>query len=139
MLYLLDTNAVSLSVRGNANINARLKGIDVNQIVISAIVEAELLRGLTNKPKAAKTHQLVHHFLSYFPILPFDSLAAQQFAEFQQFCSQSGKTLAAIDALIAAHAKSVGATVVTSDKAFFHVTDFVAVEDWANPYANELN
>lgn len=138
MLYLLDTNTVSLSVRGNADVNARLQAIDAGQIVISTIVEAELLRGLTNKPKAAKTHQLVHHFLGHFTALPFDSFAAQQFAKLQRFCSQNGKALTAFDALIAAHTKSVGATLVTSDKAFSHVSGFVSIEDWSQPYHNEL-
>ena len=42
-----------------------------------------------------------------------------------------GKTLGPLDMQIAAHAISLGAVLVTSDKAFHHVPDLPGVENWA--------
>ena len=42
-----------------------------------------------------------------------------------------GKTLGPFDMQIAAHAISLGAVLVTHDKAFHQVPDLPSVEDWA--------
>jgi len=43
---------------------------------------------------------------------------------------KAGKSLGAMDMLIAAHAESCGAILVTNDKAFYNVRKFLSLEDW---------
>lgn len=130
MFYLLDTNAVSYAVRQHPTVNKHLQAVPPHATVISSIVEAELLYGLAKKPQATRSASLVHNFLAHAEILVWDSHAAESYAKLQVFLSQNGKALSTMDALIAAHAHAFGATLVTADKAFLHLNDFVPVEDW---------
>jgi len=63
-------------------------------------------------------------------ILPWDSPAAESWAALRTVFEKAGKPLAAMDMLIAAHAKSCGAILVTNDKAFYNVRKFLPLEDW---------
>jgi predicted nucleic acid-binding protein len=42
-----------------------------------------------------------------------------------------GIVLSALDLLIAAQAKAVGAILIPSDKAFFHLSGLIEIENWA--------
>lgn len=62
--------------------------------------------------------------------MPFDSETAQAFALLRVDMARAGKSLTHLDMLIAAHARSIDATLVTSDRAFTHVPG-LRVENWA--------
>ncbi len=133
MRYLLDTNIVSRLVRKEAIIFQRLEQVIAEGICISVVTEAEILAGLAKKPQATRLATTMHSFLTHIDILAWDSQAAKSYAELQCYFIKYGKALSTMDALIAAHAHAVGATLVTADKAFLQLSDFVPVEDWANP------
>lgn len=138
MHYLLDTNTVSHLIRKHPTVCEHFSQKSIQTIGISVITEAEILAGLAKRPQATKLANTLHSFFAHTVVYPFDSETAKQYAQLQYFLMKNGKALTAFDALIAAHAKSVGATLVTSDKAFSHVSGFVSIEDWSQPYHNEL-
>jgi tRNA(fMet)-specific endonuclease VapC len=131
--YLLDTNTVAYILNGRSRIaRKRLESLsDDDAICISAITEAEIRYGLAKKPNATRLHEAVDDFLGAIEILPWDSDCARLYGEMRENLSSSGRTLSAMDLLIAAHAASVEATLVTSDKAFRFVKDYVGIVDWA--------
>jgi tRNA(fMet)-specific endonuclease VapC len=120
--YMLDTNICSYIVSGrypNARQQVKSHGDDI--IVISAITEAELRFGLEKKPEATRWRQGIQTFLDKVTILPWDSLAAREYGTMRANLTKNGKTLSALDLLIAAHAASIGAVLVTGDRAFQHI------------------
>lgn len=126
---MLDTNTVSYLVRGS------LKGgppetAEPPNYYISAISEAELIFGMRRRPEAVSLNALIARFLESIEILPFDSIAAERYGVLRADMQRRGKSLTSLDMLIAAHALSLGATLVTSDQAFRHVPG-LAVEDWS--------
>ena len=131
--YLLDTNTVAYILNGRSRIvRKRLESLTEDDAVcISAITEAEIRYGLANKPHATRLREAVEDFLVAMEILPWDSDCARLYGEMRENLRSSGRTLSAMDLLIAAHAASVEATLVTSDKAFRFVKDYVALVDWA--------
>ncbi len=133
MKYLLDTNVVSQLVRKDDNISQHLARATIEAVSISVITEAEILAGLAKKPQATRLATTMHNFLAHTDVLAWDSQVAKSYAELQVFFSQHGKALSTMDALIAAHAHSVGAILVTADKAFYQLQDFISVEDWTQP------
>lgn len=62
-------------------------------------------------------------------MLPWDSSIAKQYGTVRADMERRGKILAPLDLLIAVHALSVGAVMVTNDQAFSQVADLF-IEDW---------
>lgn len=130
--YMLDTNTASYIIKGHSSIREKLRSIPMVNIGISAITEAELLRGVAKKPEAKRLPVVVKEFLLRVEVLPWDSYAANAYAELRTACEKEGKSLGTMDMLIAAHSVAVGATLITNDKAFYHVEHHLSLEDWTN-------
>ncbi len=128
---MLDTNTASYIIKGNPPATReRLLDIPMANVCVSAITEAELLRGVAKKPEAKQLPLIVREFLLRVNILPWDSGAAKAYAELRTACESTGKSLGALDMLIASHSVSIGSVLVTSDKAFYHIEDLLALENW---------
>ena len=129
--FMLDTNMSSYIIKGaNDAVQKRLENVPMANVCISSITQAELLRGVAKKPGAKKLPMIVNEFLLRVEILPWDSPAAESWAALRTIFEKAGKPLSAMDMLIAAHAKSCGAILVTNDKAFYNVRKFLSLEDW---------
>ena len=133
-IYLLDTNTVSYiaidrSPAARSSLNRMIRD---HSISISAITEGEVLFGLARNPgaKAARLRASVELLFPRLSILPWDSAAARTYGTLRAQLSSSGKSLSLMDMLIAAHALSVDATLVTHDNAFKQVQALRTV-DWA--------
>jgi tRNA(fMet)-specific endonuclease VapC len=126
---MLDTNTVSHFLRRQPKVTKRVLAVAMSSLSISAITEAELLFGLARRPEAKQLRIAVNEFLLRVETLPWDSVAAQHYGNLRANLEKRGKTLSPNDMLIASHALSVDAILVTSDKAFRQVKDLV-VEDW---------
>jgi len=130
-VHLLDTNIVSHVIRGDEpRVRERLQALAVGTVAISVVTEAELLYGLARRGHPSGLSQRVQAFLVRVDILPWDSAAAQAYATLRPACEAAGTVLAALDMMIAAHALSVDATLVTRDRAFARTPGGLRVESW---------
>jgi tRNA(fMet)-specific endonuclease VapC len=99
----------------------RLTNCDPGEVAISAVNFAEVALGAEmGKPPPA---QLLEAFVRVIPILPFDEAAARMYAKlpFKR---------ARFDRLLAAHALSIGATVITNNEADFDDVPGLKTENW---------
>jgi tRNA(fMet)-specific endonuclease VapC len=128
--YMLDTNTISYFVRGNESVVRAIVARDYSELCISTIVEAELLYGIERNPAATRIAKIVREFLARVESLPWTSQESGCFAVTRTRMELSGKSLELQDMLIAAHALSLGATLVTPNAAFRHVPG-LALEDWS--------
>jgi len=131
--WMLDTNTVSYIVRGESPAaRDRLDGLKINEIgCISVVTEAEIRYGLARKPPSAALRTALNHFLGRIQILSWGSDEAQAYGTIRFKLERAGKILSALDMLIAAHAISTNATLVTGDKAFAQVEDLRPPVNWA--------
>jgi tRNA(fMet)-specific endonuclease VapC len=120
--YLLDSNIVIMLALGTCNaLRDRLAECDEGDLVTSAIVLAEVARGsLNEKPPAVDELELI---LDEVPVLPFDDRAALAYATLP-----FGR--ASYDRLIAAHALTLGLTLVTANERDFGDIKGLRVENW---------
>lgn len=132
--YMLDTNTASYIIKGEPTvIRERLRNVPMANVCVSTITEAELLRGVAKKPEAKRLPVAVKEFLLRVEILPWDSDAADAYAQLRTACENEGRSLGNMDMLIAAHSVAVGAVLVTNDKAFYNVKHHLILEDWSTP------
>jgi len=130
--FMLDTNAVSVAVhRRSAVFDRKLGDVGGAAISISAITYGEIIFGLEWKPEAGRLAKSMSDFLLEISVMPWTDETAQVYGTLRAGLRRSGKTLAPLDMLIAAHALEVGATLVTSDRAFRYVPG-LTVEDWTD-------
>jgi tRNA(fMet)-specific endonuclease VapC len=130
MNYMLDTNIVSYLIKQDTAVKKKLVSKPMTSLVISSITEAELHYGLAKRPEAKKLHQLVHEFLIRITVLPWNSETAKTYGTLRASINQTGKSLAPLDLLIAAHALQTKSILVTNDQAF-HQIKTLKTEDWS--------
>ena len=118
--YMLDTNAVSLLIRGRAGPTLH-KLLMEHGACVSVITEAELRFGVTRRPDATRLAVAVAMFLQDTPVLPWTSATAHAYAELRTHMESRGVSLSAMDLLIAAHARAENCTLVSADLAFTKV------------------
>ncbi len=127
--YMLDTNTVSHLLREHPVVTKRIVVVPMASLCISAITEGELLFGLAKRPVAKRLHVAVREFFRRVDVLPWDSSTAEHYGIVRADMEKRGRILASLDLLIATHALSVDAVLVTNDGAFSQMAD-LKVEDW---------
>ncbi len=131
--YLLDTNTVSYLIKGNfPRVRERLLKVPMAEVGISVITEAELRFGAAKKPEATRLKSIVEEFLLRVEILPWDSQAAQRYAEIRANLEHMGEPMGNLDMMIAAQALAAQAVLISNDRVFKRVKH-LKVEDWTRP------
>ena len=129
--YMLDTNTVSHLVKAHPSVVRRVVAAPMVSLCVSSITEGDLLFGLAKRPDAKRLHLAVREFLLRVDVLPWDSTTAEHYGIARANMEKQGKILAPLDLLIATHALSVDAILVTNDRAFGQVAD-LHLEDWTD-------
>lgn len=131
---MLDTDTSSFVIKGShPDIDAHLRRLDVREVCISAVTRAELRFGVRRLPGAHQLAARVERFLSGIHTLPWDEIAADQFADVRANLERSGTPIGIMDTMIAAHAKAINAILVTNNERHFRQVTGLAVENWASP------
>ncbi|MBX9860768.1 MAG: type II toxin-antitoxin system VapC family toxin [Sphingomonas sp.] len=120
--FMIDADmAIYAMSERHSRLNDRLADCYPGDVAISAISFAEIAVGsYVGKPPRA---EVLAAFVSVVPILPFDEGAAREYARlpFKR---------ARFDRLLAAHALSLDATIVTNNESDFLDVPRLRVENW---------
>ena len=128
--YLLDTNAVSQLIRRpDGRVAQRVSGLEPGSFAINVIVAAELRYGAERRGSLRLTRQL-EAVLSAIEVLPIEEPVDRHYGEIRSELERSGRPIGFNDFLIAAHARALGLTLVTSNVGEFRRVSGLSVEDW---------
>ena len=127
--FMLDTNTISHLIKAHPTVARRVVDVPMASLCISAITEGELLFGLAKRPDAKRLHLAVRELLRRVDVLPWDRVVAERYGSARAMMARHGKILAPLDLLIATHALSADAVLVTNDQSF-RLVDDLKVEDW---------
>ena len=131
-MYMLDTNAVIMAIRHpDWPIFSKLQQHVGKDVCISVITLGELEYGIKKSKDPVKNRTGVYQFLSGIPVLSFDSIAAKHFGDIFGDLEMKGMRIGDRDTLIAAHARSLGYTVVTNNIREFSRVEGLKCEDWS--------
>ena len=129
--FMLDTDTASFSLRGGyPNIDYRIARTPNTSLCISSITRGELQFGVLRKPGATKLSQAIAGLLQRIPTLAFDAFAADQYSKIALNLRQRGVLIGQNDTYIAAHALSIGATLVTHNVRHFERVEGLSIVDW---------
>lgn len=133
-LFMLDTDTCIFLMRGGwPALAAKVQAVPLQQQVMSAVTFAELSYGvLASAAARRKQNQAVLDSLAlHLAVLNWPQEAAQHYAEIRSDLKRRGAQLGAADLMIAAHARALGATVVTNNLKDFGRVKGLQVENWA--------
>ncbi len=150
MIYLLDTDTViylmrglkitepktarqkeSLAIGKRIFERARKREAAGHEIALSSITIAELEFGARHSEHYAHEMEIVHRILTPFALLDFDAAGcAKHYGQIRHALETSGKTIGAMDLLIAAHALAASATLVSNNTAEFSRVAGLKIENW---------
>jgi tRNA(fMet)-specific endonuclease VapC len=126
---MLDTDTVSFALRGQGRVAARLLERRPSQLCISSITLAELRFGAEAR-RSRKLHGLIGTFVEAVAVALFDQPAAERFAAVAASLARRGEPIGTFDTLIAAHALSLEATLVTNNSRHFGRVVGLRTENW---------
>jgi tRNA(fMet)-specific endonuclease VapC len=134
IIYLLDTNTLSYIAKGKSQAaRAHLASLRAGETAcISSITEAEVRYGLAKRPQAQSLHAALEALLFKLQILPWGSEEARVYGRLRARLEAAGSALSELDLQIAAHAISVGAVLVTNDKALRRIKELNGTVNWAS-------
>ena len=120
-IYLINERDGALREKFESNARA---------ICISSITYAELCYGAAHSARVEDNFRELEEFCLDLAILPFDATAGVHYGEIRQAPTQRGRVIGANDLLIAAHARSAGAALVTNNEGEFGRPPGLRMENW---------
>ena len=133
--YMLNTDTCSyIMKRSNAHVLNRLSALPVSGVCISIITKAELLFGVEVSPRRRQDQAALSAFLNYIEVLDFPDQASPHYARIRADLKRLGSAveakIGANDLFIAAHARSLGLTLVTKNTREFGRVSRLVIENW---------
>ena len=132
-LFMLDTDTCIFLMRGESQVLAtKVQTVPLQQQVMSAVTFAELAYGVQASAAAKrKQNQAVLDSLAlHLAVLDWPQDAAKHYAEIRADLKKRGAQLGAADLMIAAHARVMGAVIVTNNVKDFGRVKGLQVESW---------
>lgn len=130
--YMLDTNMCIYLLKHQPEIVAqRFAQCYVGDVVMSAITYAELEYGVSVSANPEQERMTLASLLEDIPVFPFGVAAGVAYGPIRLATRESKKDH--LDKLIAAHAASLGVTLVTNNEKDFAKYPGLRIENWLEP------
>jgi len=129
-VILLDTNICIYIINAKPPaVLARFHQFRLGEIGLSSVVAAELAYGVA-KSGSARNRSALEMFLAPLEIMPFDENAIWAYGELRADLERRGQSIGSLDTMIAAHALSVKAVLVTNNTREFSRVKDLLLENW---------
>lgn len=129
-MILLDTNICIYIINAKpVDVLERFRHYRMGDVGLCSIVAAELAFGVA-KSGSLRNRQALEMFLAPLTILPFDQQASWVYGDLRADMQMRGTPIGSLDTLIAAHALSQQATLVTNNTREFAMVPGLRLENW---------
>jgi tRNA(fMet)-specific endonuclease VapC len=130
MPFLLDTNILIAMSKQRPWLADRLEGIPADAVVLSSVVVAEIEYGIAKSRRRQHNRRVFDTLLSGFQVLPFDPAAAKLYGPIRADLEKRARLIGAYDLMIAAHARSIEAVLVTDNTKEIGRVAGLRIENW---------
>ena len=129
-MILLDTNICIYIINAKPpGVLAHFERYRLGDVGISSVVASELAYGVA-KSRSVRNRQALEMFLAPLEVLPFDEGAVLVYGDLRAELERDGRSIGALDTMIAAHALSLDATLVTNNFREFSRVPRLNLENW---------
>ena len=129
--YMLDTDTCAFILRKSSPaLLDRIQAVPLQQQCMSVVTLAELLYGVQVSAKKKANREAVDLLAHHVAVLEWTLDAADHYADIRADLKKKDQQLGANDLLIAAHARSLGAVIVTNNVKDFGRVKGLKLENW---------
>ena len=129
-MILLDTNICIYIINAKPPaVLARFQQYRLGNIGLCSVVAAELAFGVA-KSGSVRNRQALEMFLAPLTILPFDGPAVWAYGDLRAELERRGTLIGSLDTMIAAHALSQQAMLVTNNTREFVKVPGLQLDNW---------
>lgn len=136
MIWMLDTDILIYLVNRKAGferIARRMSGRSPGEVRLSAITLAELSFGIENGEFRPENEKALSGLLEFLQVDDFPGGAARDFGQIKTALLADGKPIGPYDLPVAAHARHIGAMLVTNNEREFRRVPGLSVQNWLRP------
>ncbi len=135
MAYLIDTDIIIYSLKGNEAVNDWLRRNQSVPKFLSIITYGELMYGARKSQQPEKNVATVHRVADLFPLLDINKGIMDIFGELKAKLEKEGARIEDMDLLIASTALYMNLSLVTNNSRHFEFIPGLLLENWKNPSA----
>jgi len=129
-MILLDTNICIYIINAKPpGVLERFRRYRMGDIGLCSVVAAELAFGVA-KGGSARNRQALEMFLAPLTVLPFDDAAVWVYGDLRADLERRGTPIGSLDTMIAAHALSLQASLVTNNAREFSKVPGLRLDNW---------
>lgn len=131
MRWMLDTDTcIAIIRRQPETVLRKLRSKSVGQVGISSITLSELAYGAARSSRPRDSAAALQEFLLAIEVAPYDERAALNYGPVRATLANAGSPIGPLDTLIAAHALSLDAILVTHNQREFSRVADLRIDDW---------
>ena len=128
---MLDTNICIYIIKQKPlSVKQKFESYEIGELCISSITVSELMYGAYKSQQVERNLKALEYFLMPFEIVEFDFEAAVAYGKIRATLEKQGQVIGGMDMQIAAHAISLGMTVVTNNIKEFKRVEGLKLENW---------
>lgn len=131
MLYLVDSDICIYAIKKSPAVVSHFRGRPAGEVAMSVITYMELVFGAWKSQRPDSNMKTIEDLASIISVLPLDSSVALYFAQIRRTLESAGTPIGPYDMLIAAHALSAEATLVTNNTREFSRVKGLRLENWS--------
>jgi len=129
---MLHTNICIHAIKRNApEVLRHLEKTRPEDVAISSVVAAELWTGVIKSRQPQRNEQALKEFLGFAEVLDWPREAARVYGEIRAKLEAKGRSIGAMDLMIAAHAVHERATLATRNRQEFDRVEGLRIETWS--------
>ncbi len=129
-MFMLDTDTCVYVMNERDEALTATFAEHAHEICISAVSHAELWFGVEHSARVERNRSELDDFLHDLDVRPFGVAAGRHYGRIREFLVRRGTPIGANDLLIAAHARSIGATLVTNNSSEFRRVPDLRTASW---------
>jgi tRNA(fMet)-specific endonuclease VapC len=130
--YVLDTNICIYIRRERPQaVLDRFKVLPLGSTAISVVTYGELVYGVRKSPDPHKAMTVLEELTTLIPVIPMAIDVGKTYGAIRSDLAARGELIGNNDLWIAAHAKTLGLTLVTNNEIEFQRVDGLTIENWA--------